>query len=71
VNPPRPKSVLPLDLDTRDALRRCVEASSARATGRALLVSDTLVRRALDGAPITRAMHRLLSLQLQPQVTAP
>lgn len=71
VNPPRPKTVLPLDPDTREALRQRVEASSARAAGRALLVSDSLVRRALDGAPITQAIHRLLSLQLQPTVAAP
>ena len=69
MNPPRPKAVLPLDLLTRAALRQRVEATSARATGRALLVSDSLVRRAIDGAPIALAHHRLLSLQLM--VAAP
>ena len=63
---PRPKAVEPLPPELRAALRDRVERSSLRAAARDLDVSDSLVRRALDGVGLTRAIRRLLSLTLLP-----
>lgn len=63
---PRPKAVEPLSPELRAALRDRVERSSLRAAARDLDVSDSLVRRALDGVGLTRAIRRLLSLTILP-----
>lgn len=69
-NPPRPKALTRLTPDTREALRARVAATSARAVGRELLVSDGIVRRACDGHGILPAHARLLELQLAPNTAA-
>lgn len=64
--PPRPKAVTPLPPVAVEALRARVDESSAAAVARDLAVSDSLVARALRGEGVTPAIHRLLTLQLDP-----
>lgn len=67
---PRPKACLPLDAHTVEALRAMVARSNKTHAANTLAVSDSCVRRVLLGAPVTPAVHRLLTLQLAPNTPA-
>jgi hypothetical protein len=62
----RPKTTEPLETEVRAELQRRVDASSARAVARELAIGDCTVRRALDGAALTRSLRNYLALMLAP-----
>lgn len=61
---PRPKGTAPLPSRCLVVLRSRLDASTARALGRDLAVSDATITRAVRGEGLTPSMRRLLELQL-------
>ena len=61
---PRPRDTAPLPSRCLVILRSRLDASTARALGRDLAVSDATITRAVRGEGLTPSMRRLLELQL-------